>query len=123
VIYEGFLTKPRRGTRRRQVEVMDLEEEEIVKTFQQELADQLREQVIARVCAIRGYRTVPQPVFYEIKPATLLTQTRMVATLYRYGALTHDIETENWIRQMLKMPLKKMELHHEKKDRSTTKTT
>jgi len=124
VIYEGFLSKPKRGPRQRQVEVTDLEEEEIVKTFQQELADQLVDQVISRVCKIRGYKTIPQPVFYEIKPATLLTQTRMIATLYRYGALTHDVETENWIRQMLRMPIKRMELSEdESKTDTVTKTT
>jgi len=114
VINEGFLITPRPRVRRRQVETADIEEESIVKSFQQELADQVMDQIIRRVVKIRKYKTTPTVVFQEIKPATLLTLSRMIAVLFRYGVLTHDLDTENWVRTMIKMPSKVLETEFKK---------
>jgi len=108
VIYEGFLSRPRTGLRgrRRLVDLAQIEEEEIVRDFQSELSDQILDQITKRVCKIRKYKTLPRTLFYEVKPATQLQFARTIGIFYRYGALTHDIPSENWIRQYYGMPLK-----------------
>jgi len=105
VINEGFLSNASPKGRNRLVEVTDLEEEEIIKTFQMDLAEQVVSQITYRLCKARKYRTIPGIRFYEIKPATQLTYIRELSIMMKNGAITNDLDTENWVRaNLLQMP-------------------
>lgn len=91
--------------------------ERTVISLQKALAEQVEEQVFARLIKIKGLKEVPTIKFVEVTPSSKLSRNRRRAVLARYGLLTWDEDLEQYIRLEEGLPPLKLPLTPEEIER------
>ena len=72
--------------------------------FQTIIADQLREEVFAKICDLENLRSVPRIEWKSTSGSIKLSAARRLATLMRSGLLTWDPMLENYVRRIENIP-------------------
>jgi len=108
LIYETFHI-PRgliRGGRRTEVERGNLRWERTVLNYQSIIGEQIKDHILDRYYDVKRFQTSPRLKWNVIAPQHKMQRQRAISSYFRHGTLTWDLDTENYIRKEMKLPIK-----------------